>query len=60
MSKRKRWLVAAGLVLGLAVGPALAETVVIKAVTAFPKNHSNNDAVQFFVDKVNARAGGRL
>lgn len=60
MSKRQRFLLAAGMVLGLAVGPALAETIVIKAVTAFPKNHSNNDAVQFFVDKVNARAGGRL
>jgi TRAP-type C4-dicarboxylate transport system substrate-binding protein len=41
-------------------GSAFAETIVIKAITAFPKNHTNNDPVKIFVDKVNERANGRL
>ncbi|MBN2033177.1 MAG: TRAP transporter substrate-binding protein DctP [Deltaproteobacteria bacterium] len=37
-----------------------AETLVLKAVTAFPKNHLNNDAVPIFIEKVNQRSGGKL
>ncbi len=44
----------------LLTGAAFGETVVIKAITAFPKNHTNCDPVQIFIDKVNERAGGRL
>jgi TRAP-type C4-dicarboxylate transport system substrate-binding protein len=36
------------------------ETIVIKGVTAFPKNHTNVDPVQLFIDRVNKRAAGRL
>lgn len=45
---------------GLLAGDAFGEAIVIKAITAFPKNHTNCDPVQMFVDKVNERAGGRL
>jgi TRAP-type C4-dicarboxylate transport system substrate-binding protein len=34
--------------------------IVLKAVTAFPKTHLNNDPVPAFVDAVNKRAQGRL
>ena len=34
--------------------------IVLKAVTAFPKNHLNNDPVPILVDKVNKRAEGKL
>jgi TRAP-type C4-dicarboxylate transport system substrate-binding protein len=44
----------------LLAGEAIGETIVIKAITAFPKNHTNCDPVQIFIDKVNERAGGRL
>ncbi len=39
---------------------AQSKPLVIKAITAFPKNHMNNDPVQMFVDKVNARAEGKV
>lgn len=39
---------------------AQSQTLVIKAITAFPKNHMNNDPVQMFIDKVNARADGKI
>ena len=39
---------------------AHSEPIVLKAVTAFPKNHMNNDPVPIFVDKVNKRAEGKL
>ncbi|HPP06171.1 MAG TPA: hypothetical protein PLW88_02290, partial [Syntrophorhabdaceae bacterium] len=34
--------------------------IIVKAVTAFPKNHLNNDTVQMFVDRVNERCKGKL
>jgi TRAP-type C4-dicarboxylate transport system substrate-binding protein len=37
-----------------------AQPIVLKAVTAFPKPHLNNDPVPLFVDAVNKRAAGRL
>jgi TRAP-type transport system periplasmic protein len=43
-----------------AVDTAEAQTIVIKGITAFPKNHSNVDPVQLFIDRVNKRAAGRL
>ncbi len=36
------------------------QTIVLKAVTAFPKTHLNNDPVPAFVDAVNKRAQGKL
>jgi len=37
-----------------------AQTTVLKALTAFPKNHLNNDPVPIFIEKVNQRSGGKL
>jgi len=37
-----------------------AQPIILKAVTAFPKTHLNNDPVPAFVDAVNKRAQGRL
>jgi len=37
-----------------------AQPIVLKAVTAFPKTHLNNDPVPLFIDDVNKRAQGRL
>lgn len=42
------------------VSTAFSAPMVLKAVTAFPKNHLNNDPVQMFVDKVNERCKGKL
>jgi TRAP-type C4-dicarboxylate transport system substrate-binding protein len=39
---------------------AFGSPMVLRAVTAFPKNHLNNDTVQMFVDRVNERCKGRL
>jgi TRAP-type C4-dicarboxylate transport system substrate-binding protein len=36
------------------------QTIVLKAVTAFPKTHLNNDPVPAFVEAVNKRAQGKL
>jgi TRAP-type C4-dicarboxylate transport system substrate-binding protein len=36
------------------------QPIVLKAVTAFPKTHLNNDPVGLFVNAVNKRAAGRL
>jgi TRAP-type C4-dicarboxylate transport system substrate-binding protein len=37
-----------------------AQQIILRAVTAFPKPHLNNDPVPLFVDAVNKRAAGRL
>jgi TRAP-type C4-dicarboxylate transport system substrate-binding protein len=37
-----------------------AQQIILKAVTAFPKPHLNNDPVPLFVDAVNKRSQGRL
>jgi TRAP-type C4-dicarboxylate transport system substrate-binding protein len=37
-----------------------AQPIVLKAVTAFPKTHLNNDPVPLFIEDVNKRAQGRL
>jgi TRAP-type C4-dicarboxylate transport system substrate-binding protein len=39
---------------------AFSAPIVLKAVTAFPKNHLNNDTVQMFVDRVNETCKGQL
>jgi len=39
---------------------AFSAPIVLKAVTAFPKSHLNNDTVQMFVDSVNERCKGKL
>ena len=36
------------------------QTLVLKAVTGFPKNHPNNDPVPVFVDDVNKASQGKL
>lgn len=46
--------------LGLTAINASSEVIVLKALTAFPKNHLNNDPVPMLVDKINQRAEGRL
>lgn len=48
------------LVLGFMITSAESQPIVLKAVTAFPKNHLNNDPVPLFVDKVNKRSEGKL
>jgi TRAP-type C4-dicarboxylate transport system substrate-binding protein len=48
------------LVLGFMVTKSHSQPIVLKALTAFPKNHLNNDPVPIFVDKVNKRAEGKL
>lgn len=59
---RKALWIALSLIFIFSVGitEAQSETVVIKAITAFPKNHMNNDPVQMFIDKVNARTEGKV
>lgn len=37
-----------------------AQQITIKAVTAFPKPHANNDGVQMFIDKVNEKLKGKV
>ncbi len=36
------------------------QQIVLKAITAFPKQHLNNDPVPLFIEAVNKRSGGRL
>lgn len=48
------------LILGFTGSFAIGGPIVLKAVTAFPKNHLNNDPVPIFVDKVNKKAAGKL
>ena len=48
------------LVLTFSIKNVQSAPIVIKAVTAFPKNHLNNDPVPIFVDKVNKRAQGKV
>ncbi len=59
--KKALWLaVAVFFVLGFASVHAESAPIVIKALTAFPKNHLNNDPIPIFIQKVNERAKGRL
>lgn len=44
----------------LAWSPSFGGPIVLKAVTAFPKNHLNNDPVPILVEKVNKKAAGEL
>jgi TRAP-type transport system periplasmic protein len=48
------------LVLGFMITSAESQPIVLKAVTAFPKNHLNNDPVPMLVDKVNKKCEGKL
>jgi TRAP-type C4-dicarboxylate transport system substrate-binding protein len=48
------------LLLGFTVIDSRSEVIVLKAVTAFPKNHLNNDPVPMLVDRINKRAEGKL
>jgi TRAP-type C4-dicarboxylate transport system substrate-binding protein len=60
--KRVIWFLTMGLFVFWAfiATSAQSEPIVLKAVTAFPKNHLNNDPVPILVDKVNKRAEGKL
>jgi len=48
------------LIFGFMVTKAQSQTMILKAVTAFPKNHINNDPVPILVDKINKRAQGKI
>ena len=53
-------LLLAGLLVFAFIGTEVsAQPIVLKAVTAFPKTHLNNDPVPLFVDAVNKRAAGK-
>lgn len=58
MEKRAFWiLLFMGMVLFFFIGTEIkAQQIILKAVTAFPKTHLNNDPVPLFVDAVNKRA----
>jgi TRAP-type C4-dicarboxylate transport system substrate-binding protein len=59
--KKSMWAMACIiLVFGFIASNAYSAPIVLKAVTAFPKNHLNNDPVPIFIDKVNKRAEGKL
>jgi len=62
MERRAFWmLLLMGIVLfGFMSTEVKAQQIVLRAVTAFPKPHLNNDPVPLFVDDVNKRAAGRL
>ena len=60
MKRTVSFTIALFLVLGFMVTSAESQPVVLKAVTAFPKNHLNNDPVPLLVDKVNKRSEGKL
>jgi TRAP-type C4-dicarboxylate transport system substrate-binding protein len=47
-------------VLALLPGAVWSQTIVLKAVTAFPKTHLNNDPVPAFIEAVNKHAQGKL
>lgn len=59
--KKAAWLTMAFLLLFAIHGTeAHSGPVVIKAITAFPTNHFNNDPVPMFIEKVNQRAEGMV
>jgi TRAP-type C4-dicarboxylate transport system substrate-binding protein len=58
--KKGMFLLFGILIFTFIVPEANAQPIVLKAVTAFPKNHLNNDPVPILVEKVNARAQGKL
>jgi TRAP-type C4-dicarboxylate transport system substrate-binding protein len=47
-------------IFGLNLGDVRSEVITIKALTAFPKNHLNNDPVPLFIEKVNERTEGKV
>ena len=59
---KKTALIALSFILffGMTAMEAQSGPMVIKAITAFPKNHLNNDPVPMFIDKVNKRAEGKV
>ena len=46
--------------LSFAIPAAQSAPMVLKAVTAFPKNHLNNDPVPILINKINKKAQGKL
>jgi TRAP-type C4-dicarboxylate transport system substrate-binding protein len=48
------------LLFAVSVPDARSGPIVLKALTAFPKNHLNNDPVPIFIDKVNKRTAGKV
>jgi TRAP-type transport system periplasmic protein len=54
------WVFAVFLGLALLPGAGWGAPIVIKAITAFPKNHLNNDPVQMYIDEVNRQAKGKV
>ncbi len=61
MGKKMFWFLLIGvLIFSFLPIEVKAQPIIIKAVTAFPKTHPNNDPVPLFVDEVNKRAQGKL
>lgn len=59
--KKATWLTMAFLLLFAIHGTAAhSAPIVLKAITAFPTNHFNNDPVPMFIEKVNKRAEGMV
>jgi len=59
--KKVVWLVLiVAFLFGFVATDAKSGPIALKAVTAFPKNHLNNDPVPLFVDQVSEGAKGRL
>jgi TRAP-type C4-dicarboxylate transport system substrate-binding protein len=59
--KKRLWIIMSiFLLFAVNVPDARSDPVVLKALTAFPKNHLNNDPVPIFIDKVNKRAAGKV
>jgi TRAP-type C4-dicarboxylate transport system substrate-binding protein len=60
MMKKGIFLLFGILIFAFMVAETNAQQIVLKAVTAFPKNHLNNDPVPILVEKVNKLAQGKL
>jgi TRAP-type transport system periplasmic protein len=58
--KKWMWVFVGFVALALLPGMGWGAPIVIKAITAFPKNHLNNDPVQMFIDEVNRQAKGKV
>ncbi len=60
MSKTVKVFMCVLLSIGFVSSSAFCGPMVIKGITAFPKNHLSNDPVHIFVEKINQRAQGKL
>lgn len=48
------------LAIGFTATSGIGKTIVLKGISAFPKNHLANDPVPLLIEKVEKRSGGRL